>query len=830
MAALSAETLHERGLEQTNKGRYTSALKTLAQAAARAHSNDVRARVAGTTAYLLARTGRPDEAEALCREALETPDGNGLSEETKAVLYGQLGTLALERGDFDHGLDWLDIAIGMEADGKRRGNMLINRSVAATRLGRLTEARLDLDKASATFATQGEEMFRAIADHNSGYISLLEGDLVTALQKMTAARAALSVSAAHVATCDLDRAEVLREAGLVREAEDTLAAVARAFGANRMPQARAEAEFQLARSLLTHDPARARAVAAGAARRFERLGAEGWAVRAEAVRLRAALAAGRVRGRHAPAPEQLDDVARRLEAAGFPGERDALRLTQKAAEARAGRVVGDLPRPRRRDPLPLRLLGYEARAARAAARGRDGEARRHAADGLHQLVSWQASFGALDMLSSVAMHANGLLHEGLEAAKRSRRPEIVFEWSERARHFSQQVSPVRPPPDPELAADLAELRRLSADAGSDAAAAARIARLRDQVRDRQWSNTVPAVNIPRVSLEELRAGLDAETALVTFVFSRGGLTCLTVPGANAGPPTLHEISWPAVKDRLSGLRAELDVSASVRSGPLAQVVRQTLEVRLTDLSDLLVRHAMRTAGDPRRVVVTAPGALVDVPWAMLPALRGRSVTLTRSASRWVSTPRTVPVPRTAGFAVGPGVARGPDEARAGARAWVAAGSEAETAEPRVLAGEGALVAAVTELAGRVDVLHVAAHGRHAPNSPLLSGFELADGPLFGYDIDLIPRAPETVVLSACELGRSSVRWGEEAVGMARAWLHAGTRCVIAAPVAVADDVASDLLGALHRWLAGGLAPADALAAATAETGHIAPFLCHGSGF
>src|SRR5690606_37513466 len=264
----------------------------------------------------------------------------------------------------------------MEADGKRRGNMLINRSVAATRLGRLPEARLDLDKASATFATQGEEMFRAIADHNSGYISLLEGDLVTALQKMTAARAALSVSAAHVATCDLDRAEVLREAGLVREAEDTLAAVARAFGANRMPQARAEAEFQLARSLLTHDPARARAVAAGAARRFERLGAEGWAVRAEAVRLRAALAAGRVRGRHAPAPEQLDDVARHLEAAGFPGERDALRLTQKAAEARAGRVVGDLPRPRRGDPLPLRLLGYEARAARAAARGRDGEARR----------------------------------------------------------------------------------------------------------------------------------------------------------------------------------------------------------------------------------------------------------------------------------------------------------------------------------------------------------------------------------------------------------------------------------------------------------------------
>jgi CHAT domain-containing protein len=137
---------------------------------------------------------------------------------------------------------------------------------------------------------------------------------------------------------------------------------------------------------------------------------------------------------------------------------------------------------------------------------------------------------------------------------------------------------------------------------------------------------------------------------------------------------------------------------------------------------------------------------------------------------------------------------------------------------------------VTSLAADVDVLHIAAHGRHSSDNPMFSGLELADGPLFGYDIDRMPRVPSTVVLSACEAGRSSVRWGEEAVGMARAWLHAGTRCVIAAPVVVADDDACELLGAMHEGLAAGQTPSEALAAASDRTGIVAPFQAHGSGF
>ncbi|MBN9194836.1 MAG: CHAT domain-containing protein, partial [Microbacterium sp.] len=149
---------------------------------------------------------------------------------------------------------------------------------------------------------------------------------------------------------------------------------------------------------------------------------------------------------------------------------------------------------------------------------------------------------------------------------------------------------------------------------------------------------------------------------------------------------------------------------------------------------------------------------------------------------------------------------------------------------RILPADDATVDAVTDIAADVDVLHVAAHGRHAVDNPLFSGIELADGALFGYDIDRMPRVPETVVLSACEVGRSSVRWGEEAIGMTRIWLHAGVRDVVATPVIVADDVACELLGAMHEGLAAGEPPAEALAAASLRTGLMAPFQTHGSGF
>ena len=86
---------------------------------------------------------------------------------------------------------------------------------------------------------------------------------------------------------------------------------------------------------------------------------------------------------------------------------------------------------------------------------------------------------------------------------------------------------------------------------------------------------------------------------------------------------------------------------------------------------------------------------------------------------------------------------------------------------------------------------------------MFSGLELVDGPWYGYDIDQLRAVPDVVVLSACEVGASTVRWGEELIGMAGAWLHAGTRRVVASAAAVNDVAAFEALVGVHEQLAAG---------------------------
>jgi CHAT domain-containing protein len=249
-------------------------------------------------------------------------------------------------------------------------------------------------------------------------------------------------------------------------------------------------------------------------------------------------------------------------------------------------------------------------------------------------------------------------------------------------------------------------------------------------------------------------------------------------------------------------------------------VRGALARRVDVVGALLVEPLLDALGG-RRLVLTPSGALAGVPWTLLPGLVGRPVTVAQSATSWLG--RTAATLRTgsAGFVAGPRVVRAEAEVRAAAAAWCGA---------PVLVGQEATAAAVSELAGRVDVLHVAAHGRHSSENPLFSGLELADGPWFGYDIDQLPGVPDVVLLSACEVGRSSVRWGEELIGMTAAWLHAGARCVVASPAAVNDEAAHDALVRVHEALAAGVDPASALAATVAgvtSDAAPAPFLCFG---
>ena len=85
-----------------------------------------------------------------------------------------------------------------------------------------------------------------------------------------------------------------------------------------------------------------------------------------------------------------------------------------------------------------------------------------------------------------------------------------------------------------------------------------------------------------------------------------------------------------------------------------------------------------------------------------------------------------------------------------------------------------------------------------------------------------------MVLSACDVGRSVVRPGEELLGFTAALLYIGAATVISSVARVDDDAAAGIMTGYHRRLAAGARPAQALAEAVGQE-RVSPFVCFGSG-
>ena len=125
-------------------------------------------------------------------------------------------------------------------------------------------------------------------------------------------------------------------------------------------------------------------------------------------------------------------------------------------------------------------------------------------------------------------------------------------------------------------------------------------------------------------------------------------------------------------------------------------------------------------------------------------------------------------------------------------------------------------------------MNSAAHGHDDRENFLFSRLDLADGPLMAYDIQQLAAPPGHVILSACDVGRSVVRPGEELLGFTAALLYIGTATVISSVARVADDAAVGIMTAYHERLTTGARPATALAEAAAAD-PFSPFVCFGSG-
>jgi tetratricopeptide (TPR) repeat protein len=812
---LLAEELHERGLTAINDGKVRAARPLLERARSRTQDQVLLARIEASLAYVLNELGDTDGARALCEQALRR---QAVPADTRGIIEAQRALLLMRAGETGAALDAFVVAIdlldGLPAD---QGKALTNRGGVYLQQGRDREAAADFAAAMDRFAAVADDLSRAKAEHNLGYALLLRGDLVGALRAMDAAQQVIApVGAVLRAICEQDRAEALSAAGLESDARTALVTAAGAYAARRLHQRRGEAELALARSLVTVDPAAAGRAAGAAERRFRQVGSEAWTDRAKVIRLVAEVERDR---RRRGLVADLDGVADRLRAQGLEGLAATAALCAARVLLRAGDLTGARARldgRRRQHPLRVRLLDREVRADLAAADGRRAHALQHLRAGLSDLHAWQSSFGSLDLQTGVSGHGVRLAARGLSLAVRSGKPDVLFEWSERARMLASRVQPVRAPEDEQIGADLTELREMTTEGGQRDPD--REAELRQRVRERAWQHRGSGEVADPVTLDELRSSLADDTALVAYVVAADRVVALVATTADVTRVDLGDRD--RVDALLGGLLPDLDVAASELPRAMAGFVRQELADRLASIAGVLVDPVLGSVGD-RSVVLTPSGVLAGVPWTLLPGLTGRPMTVAQSATSWLAR-RTTPLrSATAGFVAGPRVERAEDEVTAAAKEWHGS---------RLLTGGSANAAAVSELAASVDVLHVAAHGRHSSENAMFSGLQLADGPWFGYDIDQLRHVPDVVLLSACEVGRSTVRWGDELIGMTTAWLHAGARCVIASPAAVNDRAAYDVLVAVHQQLAAGVEPAAALAAAVpAVAADVAPvpLVCFG---
>lgn len=807
---LTALELHERARAANTAWRFKQARHLLLKALQRTDDVSLRAIIHGTLAFVEAELGDPRAGltlvdEALARSESLPPVEVGKMLAQRALIHTRLGEMRQALVDFTQAIPMLDDSV--EETGRAR----MNRGNVHLQQGSIRAALNDFEAAAAALEATGQEIMATKTRHNLGYAVMMSGQLARGLQVMDAEAAPLrAISLQLAAISDQDRGEALLAAGMHEDGRRSLERAAELFGRTGWRRAQAEAELVLAGTWVVDDPATATRLARRAGRRFVQTGAPARTLQCEAVEMASNIERGR--GSSSEASRLADRLARQ----GLRRDSTLMRVYAARAALAEGAAV------RLRVPtgagLSTRLLAYEVRAR---ARRRPGEALRVLRAGLDELHQWQATFGSLDLQTATVSHGERLAELGLELAMLTGRPRLVYEWVEWLDAVSTRIVPLRPPADPEAAADLTELRVLAQRRPEPGTAAAeRQAELLDRVRRRAWTDRGSATVQPIVGLDRLQSELAATDATLLSLLAVGATAWGLV--VTAGRAELVQLGDTAdIRSALSGLAADLDMAAADLPPSIVSSVQAALRERLARLDRLVLAPAAGsiTTG---RVVINPTGLFSGIAWSLLPTLHGRAVTIPRSASEWVAQRAREHEYATAGFVAGPRLARSTDEVATASRHWPGA---------TTLTGADAVATRVSELAGRVDLLHLAAHGHHVTDNPLFSNLELVDGPWFGYDLDQLPQVPETVVLSACELGATTIRRGDELLGLTTAWLHAGARCVIASPASVSDDVAAAILPDMHAGLARGLPPADALAAAiAAHPDLLSTFQCYGAGW
>lgn len=808
----------------------------------------------------LNRRGRIAEAAKALEEALELLEWDPDRLPTPGTARARLTALAImvlaasvgSLGDAAKGHRLLDLADDFVSPAER-GMLLHQRAFNLWQSGRLADAMRWFEEAEPHLAEHGPDYMYAALFHNRAAVSRDQGELQQGLEHIQRAielynkidipaNRAKAVHLEAVFWLDLGEvtkalvafdevreqyrryapehepyleatyAEALLYVGMYRQAAERWAGVIAAHRLSGNRRGAALSEFW-------------RAVAAFEDNQFEL--AEEWARQAmdslyqqgnEPMAFLARLLI--LQGQFDSANEGLDfaDKVSRLcdalEQRGWTMRLNQARILAARAKIRAGDLEGveevleGAHGGPGHDALAEDLARHLARAELAIARGQDPMPELLA--GLDLLDEYRMAFGSVEFQAGVSALGVQLSSRGLVHATRYCEPADMFWWAERSRAQALRIAPVKSSADPDAREALGRLRQarqelwdLQVEGAEATAEVERVRRLEAEIREFDRAAPGPGKLAERIAPEAIHALGESRATVVVNLFEVGGYLRAVLAGGNG----LRHVQLMPFKDATElERRLGADLDALGRSLRLPERLRSSVEGSLrrnaTALADGIWEPISEYIGD-RQVVIVPHSRLAWIPWPMLPPLRGRPVTVAPSAEAWW---RAVHKPKATGPAL---IAAGPALLTAGREIEVIAGLypgaqliTAEKSDPVVI---------LSALDG-ASVAHIAAHGHHEPDNVLFSRLDFGRGPLNAYELLGLDEPPGHVVLSSCDLGRSTVAVGNETLGFTAALLHAGASTVVSSLARVPDEMAAEMMIDYHRRCAAGATPAEALAA------------------
>jgi len=693
------------------------------------------------------------------------------------------------------------------------------RGLAHLSIGLPGRADADFVAAGLLFAETGQELESVYVVHNRALVAFALGDLPTALSYFDEAAARYRQLGVPIADLSIDRCLVLLAAGLVA---DALAEADAAVGDLERLHGRAIKKAQLLLiaadcALAGAQPQAAMERAQAAYRLFRAQQSPWWQAHAARVLAQARYTAGPV------SPQLLRQVSRLATWLETMGSSEAAH-----AHLLAGRVARDLgrsadadrhfvaaARSRRHGTALSRASGWLGEALRAEAAGNPRRLLTACRRGLEVLDEHRFTLGASELRAQATAHGAELAALARRYAARAHRPRLLLVWSERWRSTALSVPPVRRTrADAELNAGLAALRDV----------------MRRQEQARHQDQPAPGKQREQLRLEREQRRLEgAVRACALRARGNGGSPAREMVNAaelldRLGPARLAEIvdidgtlyvlvcGAGRVRQFAAGRTEEATRAAGLALFALRRLARgrrgdavagalAILDKVGPKLQDALLGPGARHLGEGP-VVIVPPARLHSIPWALIPALRDRPVSVAPSAGAWMRGHGLSPPSRRRVM-----LARGPGLTSNGAEVPVLARLYDDVT---MLAGQDATTRNVLQGLDGAWLAHIAAHGSFRADSPLFSSLRMQDGPLTVYDFEQLRHAPHRLVLPSCDSGVLAPTGADELLGLVSSLLPLGTAGIVAAVSPLNDQAVVPVMLQLHRHLRAGQTLAEAV--------------------